>query len=371
MLGWLRWSEGALLLLAIRHVESGLHWCGGGRSVRCSGDLCFADGNVTLLATNNITTSTTACHFVVHKGLLARHSPVLQDIFKVLEATKPDSFQGPPIVPLPDAAEDLACFLTALYDGTSHLHYDITDFTSIAAILRLATKYKVKRLRQDMLAGMSIAWPRFLTQWEIREANATSPNGIYEPRKSLPHPILVIKLAREVNAPYLLPSAFYDLSRCYPSDTVSGYTCPKTHQTHFLSDSDLTNLLKGKEHTSRFLSTFIVNELEGRQPSLACVYKTEIDPLRKRNCQAAFEAITFEILRDVNGVVCHRSSDPLFAIMDAELMQTREDPTGRTDLTVRACEFCRAEFSTVVDAAREEFWRRLPQWFGLDVHPWP
>ena len=234
-----------------------------------------------------------------------------------------------------------------------------------------------------------MAWPRYLAQWEVREAGATSRSGVYEPRKFLPHPMsvrpspsharinlsnfssMVINLARAVDAPYLLPSAFYDLSRCYPSDSAAGYTCPRTQETHHLSDLDLTHLLKGKEHASRFLSSFVINQLQHREPTPSCSYRTESDPNLKGHCQTAFEAITFEILRDVNGVVCHRSSDPLFAIMDAEIMQSRDELAASYGVSMRLCDFCRSEFSATVDDAREELWRRLPQWFGITLQPWP
>ncbi|KAK2464318.1 hypothetical protein APHAL10511_003775 [Amanita phalloides] len=301
--------------------------------------------------------------FLVHRGFLERHSPVLAHAISFTPTTA--FFRGLPVLDLQDSPQDLAAFLLALYDGTSHIKYDATDFLNLSAVLRLATKYHVNHLRLEILNGLSLAWPRSLAQWEVREASATSSSGVYEPRKFLPHPIMVINLARAVDALLLLPSAFYDLSRCYPSDTAGGYKCPKTQETHHLSDLDLTNLLKGKEHASQFLSTFIVNELENREPVANCTHGNEPDLLRRRHCQAAFEAITFEILRDVNGVVCHRSSDPLFAIMDAELMQTREEPVGQYGVSMRVCEYCRAGFSAAVDHAREEFWRKLPQWFGL------
>jgi len=139
-------------------------------------------------------------------------------------------------------------------------------------------------------------------------------------------------------------------------------------QLHQLSQDDLFNLLKGREHASRFLSTFIVNFLEGRLPSQSCVYRRHPDAPIRRACQAAFEAITFEMLRDANGVVCQRSTDPLFAIMDTELMQARGD--GRQAMNMRPCEYCRADYGSVVDAAREEFWGLLPEWFGIGLTNW-
>lgn len=255
----------------------------------------------------------------------------------------------------------------------------------MSAILQLATKYEVKYLRVGILGSLSLSWPKRLVQWEAREARATNAAGVYEPRKSIAHPMwvslsssrhvliyisLMINLARTVNALELLPAAFYDLSRSSPSACAAGYTCPLTLTTHQLSDVDLLNLLRGKEHSSRFLSTFIVKELEGREPSMSCIYRMEPEVARRRVCQAAFEAITFEILRDINGTICQRSSDPLFAILDAELMQTREDPLGRLNSALRACEYCRSEFGAAVDAAREDFWQRLPTWFGIDPVAW-
>lgn len=66
--------------------------------------------------------------------------------------------------------------------------------------------------------------------------------------------------------------------------------------------------------------------------------------------------------------MCNRSSDPLYAIVDAELMQTRLGGGDYHNQTIyRACEYCRSEFGAIVDAAREEFWRHLPGWFEVDV----
>ncbi|KXN90801.1 hypothetical protein AN958_03455 [Leucoagaricus sp. SymC.cos] len=323
--------------------------------------LSFSDGNTVLRAAG--------VPFLVHRGVLARHSPALAEAIDAIDSST--YVNGYPVLELDDNSEDLAHFLCALYDGVSRIRHDPSNFEIVSAVLRLATKYHAQKIREDILRGMMPSWPKTLTQWEIREAAATNANGLYKPRLCYPHPIMIINLARATNTPELLPSAFYDLCRCSPSDIASGFTCPRTSTLYLLTPTDLMNILKGKEHASRYLSTFIVNELEGRQPSTACTYLQEKDPIRRRTCQAAFEAITFEILRDVNGVVCHRSSDPLFAIVDAELMQTREDASSTTGASLRACEQCRAEFAVVVDAVREEFWNKLPFWFDLDVPNWP
>jgi hypothetical protein len=179
---------------------------------------------------------------------------------------------------------------------------------------------------------------------------------------------LIINLARSVNIPELLPSAFYDFSRNSPSQIIAGYSCPDTEEMHQLSPEDLFNLLKGREHASRFLSTFLVNFLEGRLPCDDCVFKHQPDASLRRSCQAAFEAISFEILRDAIGVVCQRSSDPLFTIMDTVLMQTTGH--GRQIVSTKPCEYCTVNYGSVVDTAREEFWNSLPEWFGIGLSNW-
>ena len=35
-------------------------------------------------------------------------------------------------------------------------------------------------------------------------------------------------------------------------------------------------------------------------------------------------------------------------------------------LLQRACEACRTEFTSTIDAARDEMWHRLPVWFGVE-----
>ncbi|OBZ68175.1 Meiotic recombination protein SPO11 [Grifola frondosa] len=263
------------------------------------------------------------------------------------------------VLSLQESPEDFAYFLRALYGFCFSLNGN--TFAVVSALLRLSTKYGVDTLRKEALHGLALSWPSTLLLWELREKNATNSDGLYAPRPALPHPILVIKLAREANAPELLPSAFYDLSRYLPSQLASGYTA-SDGAVHHLPMEDLFRVLRGKEHAARFLSTFIVNELEGRTPSQWCLNRNELEHARKHACQIAFEAINFELIRDVNGMVCNRNTDPLFCIADSFLMQTREDLPGVENKAVhRACEACRMDYGAVVDAVREDFWRKIPE----------
>ncbi|TBU29539.1 hypothetical protein BD311DRAFT_660896 [Dichomitus squalens] len=323
-------------------------------------DLYFEDGNLSIVAGRQ--------YFIVHRGLLCRHSEVLQTRIDSIKTTDERMLEGLAVLYLDDSPEDLAHFLRALY-GLSH---DSTaeEFAMISAVLRLATRYGVETLRESALRTLSLSWPETLPVWEVREKAVTSVDGVYAPRPGLPHPLVLIRLAREVDAPRLLPSAFYDLSRYLPSQLMEGHTTADGVH-HELDIDDLCRVLRGKEQAARFFSTFIVTELEGRTPSQLCMHRNEVQPSLKRACQMAFEAVTFELIRDVNGMVCNRNSDPLFSIGESVTMQTRDDHPGiENKAAYRACEACRLEYSVIVEVAKEEFWRQLPSWFELDVKRW-
>lgn len=181
---------------------------------------------------------------------------------------------------------------------------------------------------------------------------------------------LVIELAHEANAPELLPAAFYDLSRYLPSQLSAGHVDPQS-VTHYLSGNDLYKVFRGKEQAARYFSTFIVKELEGRGPSEFCVNRHELQPSRKRRCQIAFETVTYSLVQDINGLVLNRNSDPLFAITDSLLMQTRDDTPGTENkAAIRSCEVCRMDYATLVESIRQEMWRRIPEWFEITVENW-
>ncbi|KDQ57583.1 hypothetical protein JAAARDRAFT_177839 [Jaapia argillacea MUCL 33604] len=327
-------------------------------------DLSFPDGNLALLCP--------PFYFIVHQGLLCRHSEVFTCLAQNIGDDGDDSLlDGRSVMKLDDAADDMICLLRALYDGVSGPTIEGCDFITISKLLRLSTKYRIDHLRRQILEALAAIWPSALPLWEIREKKATNSAGLYAPRPTFPHPILIINLARETDVPELLPSAYYDLSRYLPSQAVTGHSLPQDSTLHELSQQDLLNTLRGRECAARFLSTFVVNHLEGRQASKWCLYRLEQKPSRKRACKIAFEAITFEVLRDVNGVVCNRNSDPLYAIADTHSMQTRDDLPGSDNTgPFRACEACRLDYGAVVEAAREDFWKKLPEWFAVSVPNW-
>ncbi len=72
-------------------------------------DLSFNDGNIALLAKTH--------YFLVHQGLLSRHSPVLKAAVEALEDTAVNSLEGRPVLEVQDSPEEMYYLLIALYDG--------------------------------------------------------------------------------------------------------------------------------------------------------------------------------------------------------------------------------------------------------------
>lgn len=71
--------------------------------------LSFEDGNLVLLAKQR--------YFVVHKGLICRHSPVIGAIVEALESTSFSRLEGHPVVEVQESSEEMYYFVKALYDG--------------------------------------------------------------------------------------------------------------------------------------------------------------------------------------------------------------------------------------------------------------
>jgi hypothetical protein len=69
--------------------------------------ISFNDGNIAIVTGNY--------YFLVHKGLLYRHSEVLAAA--ELSKTTLQICEGVPVLQLDDSPEDMAEFLLALYDG--------------------------------------------------------------------------------------------------------------------------------------------------------------------------------------------------------------------------------------------------------------
>ncbi|KAF7298524.1 BTB domain-containing protein [Mycena indigotica] len=332
--------------------------------------LWFCDGNIILVAAS--------VAFKVHRGQLQRHSEVFDGLFNIPQPPEQDLLEGCPWFEIYDSPTDVFHFLTALYDG---LYFSIPhahDFPIIASVLRCSTKYLVEHLRQRCMARLEVEWPTTLAGWDSREQAATDALGHYAPRTSCAHPILLIDLAVELNLPFLLPAAMYDLARYGPSKIYSGTTVPaltSSIPTTLDADSPLSTMnlpeaflvatFRGREAAQHYLANFVSTELEGRSPAAECLYLTEDPPSRR--CRESFYFITLNVLRSVGGIACGRDADPLFTLVQAMDMLSRTDfSDGQKQCGLKMCHVCKLDFAKTAQTAREEVWQLLPSWFGLE-----
>ena len=79
--------------------------------------LYYDDGNVVL---SGRTQQGHRQYFRVHKSIIARHSPVLADLFAIppllAQGTFAEAYEGVVHVQMPDSAEELTSFLNMFYD---------------------------------------------------------------------------------------------------------------------------------------------------------------------------------------------------------------------------------------------------------------
>lgn len=259
------------------------------------------------------------------------------------------------------------------------------DFPAIAGVLRLSTKYLVQHLRELCLRRLQLEWPSTLAGWDYREQAAIHANGHYIPREFCAHPVLVIELALDLDLPFLLPAAFYDLCRYGPSKIMFGTPKPVVEFDQYLADSLdfpstvppsspqlpvslprtlLFRILRGRELVQQYMATFIASELQGRVPSRGCIYQLDKDP--SRPCHDSFYFIMLNVLRSVGGIACGRDADSLYTLVQMVEMLSRTDFSDGVQMcALRMCDSCKLDFTGATMRAREDVWTALPVWFGL------
>ncbi|KAF8216434.1 hypothetical protein K438DRAFT_1797196 [Mycena galopus ATCC 62051] len=354
-----------------------------GQELNRHADLWFKDGSVICQAESQL--------FRVHVSQLSRHSALFRDIFTLPQPARPRSrslssfdtlddtrvvledCENCPVVVLQDKADDVANFLAALYDGPDFGNNDQEDFRIVAGILRLATKYIVDSLRSKALAHLCIAWPSTLKGWDAREDVARS----YEIATSssaghyYPSPIDVISLAREINAPCLLPAAFYDLSRYSYSQIYE----PAEDEPLFQSPAsasllplDMQRLALGKEASQHNITALIQTMGHAQTHIRHAQAHTHI---RKNSsggicvsaaaCRKDFSELvdlaTQHYLFDRERGHC----DPLY--VSEELGQLKSTEFSNSS----ECKACARSLEMWAAKEREKMWKMIPLWFRLET----
>ncbi|EPQ50724.1 hypothetical protein GLOTRDRAFT_66839 [Gloeophyllum trabeum ATCC 11539] len=211
--------------------------------------------------------------FLVHRSMLCKVSPIFADMFTLPPSNVNESFEGLPVVQMPDAAEALEMFLKILYQEAALpvKRLDPNTPALVGPLLGLATKYEVEHLRTQVVARLMEDWPTSLPAWDTLEAEITAMREGWHSRHNctgptcdepldhhLPEPVAAIQLAKQYKIPAILPSAFYHLSRLsiewgpdgtetYPSIQRGRlFMGTRTARWKSLPGNDYYNLLAGR-----------------------------------------------------------------------------------------------------------------------------
>ncbi|KAJ7100480.1 hypothetical protein C8R44DRAFT_888299 [Mycena epipterygia] len=157
------------------------------------------DGNLIIQAANS--------QFRMYRGILAAQL-----------------IDGCPLVRLPDSVMDVRVILKAIFEPELFMSFPAsTDFDVIVGCLRLGHKYGVDYLRRRALIHYSSGYPTTLAAADAIESSESALKKMSwpDPDFSFPYEVFVTELAREIDALWILPRAFYELSSAFSLSKLS------------------------------------------------------------------------------------------------------------------------------------------------------
>ncbi|TRM55384.1 hypothetical protein BD626DRAFT_527591 [Schizophyllum amplum] len=275
-------------------------------------DLWFDDGNIVIVAGS--------WSFRLRRGILAFQSSVFRDMFSLPPSGSQDVYDGCPLINVSDDPNDMEHFLKAVYfpqyfpPGISQE----VEFGVLRAVLGLAQKFDVPFLRRRALCILS-------------DAYSTDADGGRRDHPSLDCLLAEIALAREVNAIWLLPRLYYEVSYADASDIIIG--CQEASDKE-LRNSVLILCFAGLQRIrAAFEPNFMINPASSCSSRAKCTQRRWI----------AFGK-TFH-LRDTPQL--------FFSYSFTE------------DVDSGACASCQVAIITDLHTRRKELWDAIPGFYGL------
>ncbi|KAJ7612164.1 hypothetical protein FB45DRAFT_940000 [Roridomyces roridus] len=307
-------------------------------------ELWFEDGNIVIQAGNS--------QFRVHRGILAACSPVFQDMLSVPQPPESELVEGCPLVRLSDHSEEVAVFLKAIFEPNYFMPFPAkTEYSIIRGCLRLAHKYEVEHLRLRALVHLSSRYRTSLGERDTCNTDESSADGSFNLSQiaSWPipgqqgHLVSVIQFAREVEALWILPDAFYRLSSIVLKDLPELLFSQSVFdgQASCFNVQDQKACLYGHTVQTKASATHIAAIFSADHPP-DCT--TPAVCRQERIC-----AINSMLL-----AISTCASIPLDIWCDEDVPKT--------------CGVCLTSLQAAHRRARQEFWNRMPSMYGLP--PW-
>ncbi|KAJ7612165.1 hypothetical protein FB45DRAFT_843455 [Roridomyces roridus] len=305
-------------------------------------ELWFEDGNIVIQAGNS--------QFRVHRGILAACSPVFQDMLTFPQPPESELLEGCPLVRMPDHPNEVAVFLKAIFKPDYFRPFPgDTEYFIVQGCLRLGHKYGVEHLRLRALVHLSSSYRTTMTEWDMAGEGEPAEQALSmmiswgNPAEST-FRISAIQLAREVDALWILPMAFYDLA-LYPMEaTVASLM-------HGASFNGVPISLSVQDQAN-----FFVGHAKQIHASSIDILKFLSTPLDESGCISPADCCTMR-LRAVESLRQNMQEYPAMPL----------DVWGEGDWEVLddICSVCLASLKSAHRAARQAFWDRMPEMYNL------
>ncbi|KAF7353917.1 hypothetical protein MVEN_01077800 [Mycena venus] len=307
-------------------------------------ELWFEDGNIVIRAGNSL--------YRVYRGALANRSSVFQDMLSFPQPPTSELVEGCPFVELPDSELEVTPFLRAIFEPEFFMPFPAaTEFDAVVGCLRLSHKYQVDYLRRRALVHFSSGYPTRLSKFDLinRYLPEHEPSELEKQSWSIPEDSIsrmrAILIAREVDAPWILPRAFYTLAVNFDKLGMAVFNGAvyKGVETR-LSEQDQTSFLKGYD-IQRKATVDALGFLSHPLDIQGCRHTSQCDLERLKGIE-----FSRQYLRDY----------PASALYIWEWSDW--------DFLRHVCPSCTTVLKKTYQDAREAFWNRLPEIY--DVAPW-
>lgn len=222
-----------------------------------------------------------------------------------------------------------------------------TDFDTICGCLRLSHKYGVDYLRRRALIHLSSRHPTTLSDWE---AMIAAPRSMSWERPEIhSYTIFLLQLVREVDAPWIIPYAFYVLCYSFEAHLGTGIFYGTIYK-----DVPVSLAIKDQES---FLRGYYVQKESAKSDILRFLFS----PARILGCTDVARCIQVRLA--AFDAVCQKHSGP-----GASTIPLHFWPTKHWTLVDKVCSTCRAYLKKTHQDACQAFWDKLPEIYGLP--PW-
>ncbi|KAI9069834.1 hypothetical protein FKP32DRAFT_37288 [Trametes sanguinea] len=315
-----------------------------------SPELWIPDGNIVLIADKKVA-------FRVHGGVLARHSSVFSDAFGLPQPENGDTYDGCPVLHIPDQPIDVDCLLQALYDGIRFKALKprvLAAFGPLASLLSLGHKYDIEHLREEAHMRIKTCFPHQFSEFRSAVVFFYQPGSGYVVRSSTLEvhasrdAIRAVNLARLVDDCRMLPMALYLCAQLPVSSLLEGTTsCDSENNCRdTLSRADLVRCLEARSILSE--RAYRKTARVWRSLSGSCHNPSQCQAIRMGRADAA-----------IMSRVADTSPNPL------------SSAAGTIGLPVsRLCEPCARVFADREVTEMRWIWERLPGDLKVEVPGW-